>query len=49
MARVTGTLRTFDPPSNTAEMDYDVGDENDHLDFAWGKDGVVWCPIFVRN
>ena len=39
MARVTGKLWTVDPPR--IEMDYNVGGENDNLDFAWGKDGVV--------
>jgi hypothetical protein len=41
MARVTGKLRTFVPPRNAIEMEYDVGDENDNLDYAWGKDGKV--------
>ena len=41
MARVTSKLTFFDTPRNAVDMEYDVGDENDHLDFAWGKDGVV--------
>ena len=40
MYRLTGKLRTFDAPRNQIEMEYDVGDENDHLDYAWGKDGI---------
>ena len=41
MARVTGQLTYFDAPRNPVEMEYDVGAETDHLDFAWGKDGVI--------
>ena len=41
VSRVTSTLRTFDPPSNASETDYDVRDENDHLDYARGSDGNV--------
>ena len=41
MARVTGQLTYFDAPRTPVEMEYDVGAESDHLDFAWGKDGVV--------
>jgi hypothetical protein len=41
MARVTRNLTFFDPPRNHLEKEYDVGDEHDHLDYAWGKDGVI--------